>query len=235
MAQHRYRQNKIKREHTIIDGILPVLEAIAQHPHVHGITPGRINKRSSSRNATVTVQYRTEAGLKLLARTTTAVQEVFVVTDHPDQVLEDLIARRLVKAPGRKRRDQATPGAGTTASSPEAAPSHEATPSREAPSSRAVSSSREVAASRETASSREAHSSLGAASSREPSGARRPEVADAISAEVQQQLLAMARERADTPLPARQARPKKPSNVWREIERTHRELLAVEEPPGELD
>lgn len=96
MAQHRYRQNKIKREHTIIDGVLPILEQIAALPHVQAITPGRINQRSGNRAEGITFQYHTETGLKLLARSSRAVQEVFVVSDKPQDVLRALHAKGLV-------------------------------------------------------------------------------------------------------------------------------------------
>lgn len=115
MAQHRYRQNKIKREHTIIDGILPALERIAALSDVHAITPGRINQRAGNRSNDVTFQYRTETGLKFLARSSRAVQEVFVVTDTPDAVLEALVAQGVVvvdRNPSEERAD--TPAQSTS-------------------------------------------------------------------------------------------------------------------------
>ena len=96
--QHRHRRNKIKREHTIIDGILPALEQIAAHPGVQAITPGRIKQRSGNRSNDLSFQYRTETGLKLIARSNRAVQEVFVVTDRPEAVLADLVTAGLVTA-----------------------------------------------------------------------------------------------------------------------------------------
>lgn len=98
MAQHRYRQNKIKREHTIVPGILPYLEAVAAHPDVHAITPGRIKRRVGNDIIGLKVQYETDTGLKLLALSNRAVQEVFVVTDEPQRVLAALKEQGTVTA-----------------------------------------------------------------------------------------------------------------------------------------
>ncbi len=107
MAQHRYRQGKVKREHTIIEGLLPLLTSIAELPEVNSIIPGRINQRSRTGETGLFFQYQTETGLKLLGRSKLAVQEVFVVTGQPQAVLEALVTRSLVKSPGNGR----SPGA----------------------------------------------------------------------------------------------------------------------------
>jgi len=256
MAQHRYRQNKIKREHTIIEGILPILEGIAEHPHVQGITPGRINKRSSNRNATVTYQYKTDAGLKLLARSTSAVQEVFVVTDHPDQVLEDLTKRKLIKAPQRPKQG------GTSQQKPGRANEHgrktalrgqvgdrKAPPRRSKPENVAGATGDAPAKARDAAAaeapadenaSKSAGTSAGTSTSTPADAAtdrpaKRPEVRDAIDQELQEQLMSMARQRAGAETPAPAKSKKKPKNVWQELVREHRALLALEEPPHDLD
>lgn len=96
MAQHRYRQRKIKREHTIIEGLLPLLEKIAEIDAVQSITPGRINQRSRPGLPGLFLQYQTETGLKLSGRSATAVQEVFLVTDDPDGVVETLTEQGLI-------------------------------------------------------------------------------------------------------------------------------------------
>lgn len=109
MSQHRYRQNKVKREHSIIEGLLPLLERIASTPGVQSVTPGRISPRSRPGSPGIRFQYRTESGIKLLARSNVAVQEVFVVTDEPDQVVERLRSAGILEAkraaPGRAGAD----------------------------------------------------------------------------------------------------------------------------------
>lgn len=102
MAQHRYRHRKIKREHTIIEGLLPVLEKISEIDAVQSITPGRINQRSRTGRPGLFFQYETETGLKLIGRSPTAVQEVFVVTDAPKDVLDALIAQGLIQGGNSK-------------------------------------------------------------------------------------------------------------------------------------
>lgn len=93
---HRYRAGKIKREHTIIPGVLPLLEQVAAHPRVSAVIPGPIYPKSAATRTHLSYQYLTESGFKLLARNTNAVQEVFVVTAHPDQVRDDLAADGLL-------------------------------------------------------------------------------------------------------------------------------------------
>ena len=100
MTGHRYRVNKVKRMHAILDGIAPVLEQIAQHPLVHQVTPGRIQPKRRGKEQRITLQYPTDSGLKLLAHTPKAVQEVFIVTSEPQTVKAYLIDAELIKNPG---------------------------------------------------------------------------------------------------------------------------------------
>lgn len=102
---HRYRRNKIKREHTLLPGLLPALERIAAHPEIQAITPGRINRRAGNQTNGIWFQYRTETGFKLLARSNRAVQEVFVVTNRPDDALASLVQEGLVTAAGAAPHD----------------------------------------------------------------------------------------------------------------------------------
>lgn len=252
MAQHRYRQNKIKREHTIIDGILPILEGIAVHPHVQGVTPGRIYRRSGNRKAAVTFQYKTEAGIKLLARSGTAVQEVFVVTDRPDEVLADLENRRLVAPADRRNYAPGKPpdSPGSQPDGPQRAPKGPQGPaSREGDARKrrrgllaSVQSGERAETGDRTETDPEAQRE---AAPRTAGGdergrpatppAKRPELGDAIDPELQEQLMSLARQgaSAETPAPAKQ--PKRRGNVWRELLKTHRELLTLGEPPEDLD
>lgn len=106
---HRYRAGKIKREHTIIPGVLPLLEQVAAHPRVSAVIPGPIHPKSAATRVYLSYQYPTDSGFKLLARNTSAVQEVFIVTGHPHQVLEQLVADGLVEADEADARAQAEP------------------------------------------------------------------------------------------------------------------------------
>lgn len=96
---HRYRSKGVKREHSIIAGLLPLLERIAAHPAVSGITPGRIEvTRGASPRLELRYGTPTISGMKLAARRGRTVQEVFIVTREPDVVmtfLRDSIAEFL--------------------------------------------------------------------------------------------------------------------------------------------
>jgi hypothetical protein len=84
----RHRVKGVKREHSVIEGLLPVLERLAAHPSVSAVIPGRI---TVTRAATPTLQLRlgptTITGFKLNARRLSTAQEVFVVTTDPDRTL----------------------------------------------------------------------------------------------------------------------------------------------------
>lgn len=89
---NKYRSNKIKKEHTIIEDILPLLESISVFPEIKSIIPGRINQRSSSGGlkAYLQIKYNTNSGLKLLAKNSSSVQEVFVVTKDTEKTIKRL-------------------------------------------------------------------------------------------------------------------------------------------------
>lgn len=95
--RHRYRVNKIKRMHGIINGLLPVLEAIAQHPEVSAITPGRIKVIRHTSTRQITMQHFTDSGLRLLARNGSLIQEVFIVTGQPANVHSWLVEQKLIE------------------------------------------------------------------------------------------------------------------------------------------
>ena len=87
----RHRIKGVKREHSVITGLLPVLERIAANQLVTGVIPGRI---SVTRGATTTLQLRvgprTVTGVKLTARRATTAQEVFVMTPDVEAFLSYL-------------------------------------------------------------------------------------------------------------------------------------------------
>ena len=77
----KYTKHGVKRQHQIIDGILPLLENISKIDGVTKVNPGRISyspKRGISQ-PTIKIQRRTITGFKLLAHSKGSVQEIFVV------------------------------------------------------------------------------------------------------------------------------------------------------------
>lgn len=88
----KYRKNKIKREHSIIKGLRRFLEDnVSVLGHVKSIIPGEIKVgRKTGENLAVSYKYETGSGAKLIARSGTSVQEVFVTTSDPG-ALRDVI------------------------------------------------------------------------------------------------------------------------------------------------
>lgn len=71
----------------MLEGFGEALERIAALDAVQSVIPGRIAQiRSSTGHKRLTFQYPTDSGAKLQAKGGGAVQEVFVVTDDPEQV-----------------------------------------------------------------------------------------------------------------------------------------------------
>ncbi len=78
------RQQKLKKEHSILGQGKGLLEEMAKAPGVTRVIPGRIKAgKGPARGLYCTVQYRTESGFKLLLHTG-SVQEVFLVCSDPD-------------------------------------------------------------------------------------------------------------------------------------------------------
>lgn len=88
----KYRKNKIKIQHGIIKGLKKFLEKeISSQDFIEGITPGRINVgRSTGEVLKISYQYKTQTGAKLIARSGSSIQEIFVTTDDPER-LEKII------------------------------------------------------------------------------------------------------------------------------------------------
>ncbi|MFW6271352.1 MAG: DUF2103 domain-containing protein [Bacillota bacterium] len=94
----KYRHQKIKKEHTIIEDIQPLLEEIATISAIKSVIPGRINRRSGSgMEAYLQLKYDTSSGLKIIGKTSSSLQEVFVVTDHTEYVIDKLKEKEFVK------------------------------------------------------------------------------------------------------------------------------------------
>lgn len=84
----KYRKNKIKTEHSIIKGLRRFLEDnVSVLDQVTGIIPGEIKVgRSTGENLAVSYKYNTRSGAKLIARSGTSVQEVFIITKNPEEL-----------------------------------------------------------------------------------------------------------------------------------------------------
>jgi hypothetical protein len=80
----KYRKNNVKREHSTIAGIIPLLEEMTKLPYVQSITPGRIKPiKGSYPKAVIEYKTITQSGAKCLAKSGRATQEIFVVcTDN---------------------------------------------------------------------------------------------------------------------------------------------------------
>ncbi len=77
--RHRGK-SKIKLEHSLIPGLRKFLEELQAWPEIHSIIPGEIKRRGGSNNRlTFKVQYPTTTGVKCIAQSAGAVQEVFIV------------------------------------------------------------------------------------------------------------------------------------------------------------
>lgn len=81
----KYRRNKVKREHGIIQNALLWLESLSRLSEVIDIIPGVIDVTHSSERGVV-FKYETQTGCKLLLKSNGSIQEVFVVTKDPTRV-----------------------------------------------------------------------------------------------------------------------------------------------------
>ncbi len=92
----RHRDGKLKIMHTIIGDFAKTLRKIAQLDEIESILTGTIAPSKSYRES-LNFQYFTDNGIKLLAKTTTAVQEIFIVTSESELVLEELLKSGFVE------------------------------------------------------------------------------------------------------------------------------------------
>ncbi len=94
----KYRHDKIKRQHHVVQDLEPGLEFLANLDTVDGIIPAVISRKKGG-TLGFTFQYYTPSGLKLIGRSSGAVQEVFVITQDPEAVLDALYDARLIRRP----------------------------------------------------------------------------------------------------------------------------------------
>lgn len=74
----KFRRKGVKREHSIIAEFTAVFEELARLDGVTGVIPGRIANNPTAHPGLV-LKNETATGFKLLAKTRTAIQEVFVI------------------------------------------------------------------------------------------------------------------------------------------------------------
>ncbi len=91
----RTAQNKLKIEHSIIDGLRDVLERLlAENPRVRSVIPGVIRHvRDARGKIKVRVTVPTMNGWKAIALSAGARQELFISTDLGKEELEAAIER----------------------------------------------------------------------------------------------------------------------------------------------
>ena len=95
----RAEQNKLKIEHSIIDGLRPVLERILRdNSEIRSVIPGVIRHvRDAKGRPAIRVTVPTSNGWKAIALSAGARQELFVSTSMSKENLEDAIARALAE------------------------------------------------------------------------------------------------------------------------------------------
>ena len=94
----KYRHDKIKRQHHVVQDLEPGLEFLANLESVDGIIPAVISRKKGG-TLGLTFQYNTPSGLKLIGRSSGAVQEIFVITKDPQAVLQALYDAGLIRRP----------------------------------------------------------------------------------------------------------------------------------------
>ncbi len=93
----KYRPKKIKVRHHVLSAVRSRLEKIASFPEVDAVLPGVIKPKKGGSTG-LSLQYPTESGLRLIARSGGAAQEVFVVTGQGEAVVRRLREEGLIPA-----------------------------------------------------------------------------------------------------------------------------------------
>lgn len=91
----RAARDKLKIEHSIIDGVRPLMERLlANEPSIRLVVPGRIGRVRDARGPVeVRVTVPTQNGWKAIALSAGARQELFVSTSLGKEELERALAR----------------------------------------------------------------------------------------------------------------------------------------------
>jgi len=94
----RAKKDKLKIEHSIIDGLRPVLERLLDYPEIRSIIPGVIRQvRDAKGPVKIRVTVPTTNGWKAIALSAGSRQELFISTELPKIGLEGIIETELAK------------------------------------------------------------------------------------------------------------------------------------------
>jgi hypothetical protein len=94
----RTKHDKLKIEHSIIDGLRVFLERILEHPEIRSIIPGVIRPVKDARGVVrIRITVQTMNGWKAIALSAGARQELFISTPLSRETLEGLIERALTE------------------------------------------------------------------------------------------------------------------------------------------
>jgi hypothetical protein len=93
----RAEKNRLKIEHSIIDGLRPVLERLLRdNPEIRSIIPGVIRPvRDAKGKPDIHLTVPTATGWKGIALSAGARQELFISTAMPKEELEKIISQAL--------------------------------------------------------------------------------------------------------------------------------------------
>ena len=102
MAQFKYIKRGVKRQHEIVQDILPLLEKIASIDGIRKVVPAKISyspKRGISQPE-IKFQRETLSGFKLMAHSKGTIQEIFVVVEGSkrDKIKKELETIMLMKS-----------------------------------------------------------------------------------------------------------------------------------------
>lgn len=90
MVKKHRKRSKIKREHGMIDGLENFLIKIEPWPEIKSILTGRISAKKGAGVFSFKAQYPTQASVKCLAKNQGSVQEVFLVSDRPQDLMKKI-------------------------------------------------------------------------------------------------------------------------------------------------
>lgn len=94
----RANQNKLKVEHSILDGLRPVLERLVEDPDIRSVIPGVIRPVRDAKGAVrIRVTVPVQNGWKAIALAAGARQELFISTALDQAELEKRIAAALAR------------------------------------------------------------------------------------------------------------------------------------------
>ena len=95
MRHRRGGLSKISYKHAMIQGLRKFLESIEAMREIKTIIPGRIKRVKVHKPFAIKVQYPTSNDIKCIVSSGSSVQEVFIVTDQPEELTTKLQAPKL--------------------------------------------------------------------------------------------------------------------------------------------